>query len=60
MDCCHLPLPVMNRYFKQVTPPKATMDSESWEHSLNKLNKLKKNGCKILVIEYNPIDNHLT
>jgi hypothetical protein len=53
----HLPLLVMNEHLKQVTPPKATMDSENWEHSLNKLTKFKKNGCKIFVIEYNPIDN---
>jgi hypothetical protein len=45
----------MNGYFKQVTPPKATTDSESWEHLLNKLSEFKKNGCKIYVIEYNPI-----
>ncbi len=48
----------MNGYFKQVTPPKVTMDLETWEHSLHKLNKFKKNGCKIFVYEYNPIDNH--
>jgi hypothetical protein len=48
----------MNGYFKQVTPPKATSDSESREHSLNKLTEFKKNGCKMFVIEYNPIDNH--
>jgi hypothetical protein len=57
MEHYHLPLPVMNRYVKQVTPPKATMDSESWEHSFNKLNEFKKNGCKIFAIEYDPIDN---
>ncbi len=57
MDCYHLPLQVMNGYFKQVKPPKANTDSESWEHSLNKLNEFKKNGCKIFVIEYNPINN---
>ena len=57
MDHYHLPLLVMDGYFKQVNPPKATTDLESREHSLNKLNKFKKNGCKIFVIEYNPIDN---
>ncbi len=57
MDCYHLCLPVMNGYFKQITPPKATTDSESWDHLLNKLNKFKKNGCKIFVIEYNPTNN---
>jgi hypothetical protein len=41
MDCYHLPLPVMNGCFKQVTPPKATSDLESWEHSLNKLTKFQ-------------------
>ncbi len=29
MDCYHLPLLAMNGYFKQVTPPKATSDSEN-------------------------------
>jgi hypothetical protein len=46
----------MNGYFKQVTPPKATSDSESQEHSLNILTEFKKNGCKMFVIEYNPMD----
>jgi hypothetical protein len=57
MECCHLPLLAMNGCFKQVTPPKAITDSESWEHSLNKFNEFKKNGCKIFVIEYGAIDN---
>jgi hypothetical protein len=57
MDHYHLPLPVMNGYFKQVTPPKATSDSENQEHLLNKLTKFKKNGCRMLVIEYNPMNN---
>jgi hypothetical protein len=57
MDHYHLPLPVMNGYFKQVTPSKATSDSESHEHSLNKLTKFKKNSCKMFVIKYNPIEN---
>jgi hypothetical protein len=57
MDCYDLPLPVMNGYFKQVTPPKATRDSESQEHSLNKLTEFKKNGCKMFIIEYDPMDN---
>jgi hypothetical protein len=57
MDHYHLPLPIMNVYFKQVTPPKATSDLESGEYLLNKLTKFKKNGCKIFVIEYNPIDD---
>jgi hypothetical protein len=52
-----LPLPIMNGYFKQVTPPKAPSDSESKEHSLNKISELKKNGYKMFVIEYDPIDN---
>ncbi len=30
---------------------------ESGEYLLNKLTKFKKNGCKIFVIEYNPVDN---
>jgi hypothetical protein len=47
----------MNGYFKQVTPPKAPSDSESKEHSLNKISEFKKNGCKMFVIEYDPIDN---
>jgi hypothetical protein len=36
MDWYHLPLPVMNGYFKQVTLPKAISDSESGEYLLNK------------------------
>ena len=47
----------MNGYFKQVTPPKTISDSESRDYSLNKLTEFKKNGCKIFVIEYDPIDN---
>ena len=58
MDCYHLPLPVMNRYFNQVTPPKAISDSESGEYLLSKLTEFKKKGCKIFVIEYDPINNH--
>jgi len=52
-----LPLPIMTGYFKQVTPPKAPSDSESKEHSLNKIPEFKKNGCRMFVIEYDPIDN---
>jgi hypothetical protein len=47
----------MNKYFKQVTPLKAISDSESGEYLLNKLTELRKNGCKIFVIEYSPVDN---
>jgi hypothetical protein len=57
MDGYQLPLLVMNGYFKQVTPPKAISNSESGEYSLNKLTEFKKNGCKIFVIEYDPINN---
>jgi hypothetical protein len=57
MDHYHLPLPVMNGYIKQVTPSKAISDSESGEYLLNKLTEFKKNGCKIFVIEYDPVDN---
>jgi hypothetical protein len=57
MDYYHLPLPVMNGYFKQVTPSKAISDAESGEYLLNILTEFKKNGCKIFVIEYNPVDN---
>ncbi len=39
------------------SPPKAISDSESCEHLLNKLTEFKKNGCKMLVIEYGPIVN---
>ncbi len=48
---------MMNGYFKQVTPPKAPSNSESKEHSLNKIMEYKKNGCKMFVIENDPIDN---
>jgi hypothetical protein len=56
MDCYHLPLSIMNGYFKQVTIPKAISDSENGEYLLNKLTKFKKNSCKIVVIEYNPLE----
>jgi hypothetical protein len=58
MDWYQLPLPVMNGYVKQVTPPKAISNLESGKYSLIKLTELKKNGCKIFVIEYDPIGNH--
>jgi hypothetical protein len=57
MDCYHLPLPVTNGYFKQVTPPKAISDLESGESLLNELTEFKKNGCMIFVIEYGPLNN---
>ncbi len=57
MDWYQLPLPVINGYFKQVTPPKAISDSESGKYLLNKLTDFKKNDCKIFVIEYDPINN---
>jgi hypothetical protein len=57
MDRYQLPLPVMNGYFKQVTPPKTISNLESGDYLLNKLAELNKNGCKIFVIEYDPIDN---
>ena len=47
MDCYHLPLLVINGYFKQVTPPQTFSDSESGNYSLNKLIEFKNNGCKI-------------
>jgi hypothetical protein len=47
----------MNRYFKQVTPPKASSASESKERSLNKIKEYQKNGCKMFAIKYNPINN---
>jgi hypothetical protein len=53
----HQDLPIMNGYFKQVTPLKASSASESKEHSLNKIKEYQKNGCKMFVIEYNPINN---
>ena len=57
MDRYHLPLPIMNGYFKQVTPPKTISDLESGNYSLNKLTEFKKNRRKIFVIEYDPINN---
>jgi hypothetical protein len=49
---------MMNKYFKQVTPPKTISDSESGEFLLNKLTEFKKNDCKIFGIEYNPVNKH--
>jgi hypothetical protein len=57
MNQYQLPLPVMNRYLNQVTPPKTISNSESGNYLLNKQTKFKKNDCKIFVIEYDPIDN---
>jgi hypothetical protein len=57
MNQYHQDLPVMNGYFKQVTPPKASSAPENKEHSLNKIKEYQKNGCKMFIIEYNPIDN---
>jgi hypothetical protein len=54
MDPYHLPLPIMNGYFKQVTPPKAISDLESGEYLLNKLMEFKKNGCKFLSLNTTP------
>ena len=56
MDWYQILLPVMNGYFKQVTPPKTISDSKCGNYLLNKLTEFKKNGCKIFVIEYDPID----
>jgi hypothetical protein len=53
----HQDIPIMNGYFKQVTPPKASSASESKEHSLNKINEYQKKECKMFVIKYDPIDN---
>ncbi len=58
MDCYHLPLPIMNGYFKQVNPPKAISDLESGKYLINKLTEFKMNCCKIFVIEYDPVDSH--
>jgi hypothetical protein len=57
MDWYQILLPVMNGYFKQVTPPKTISDSKCGNYLLNKLTEFKKNGCKIFVIEYDPINN---
>jgi hypothetical protein len=57
MNLYHQDLPIMNGYFKQVTPPKASSASESKGHSLDKIKEYQKNRCKMFVIEYNPIDN---
>jgi hypothetical protein len=57
MNRYHQDLPIMNGYFKQVTPPKASSASESKEHSLNKIKEYQKNGCKMFVIKYDPIDD---
>jgi hypothetical protein len=54
MDWYQLPLPVVNGYFKQVTPPKAISNSESGEYLLNKLIEFKKNGCNFLSLNMTP------
>ncbi len=55
MDRYHLPLPVMNGYFKQATPPKATMDSESKEHhSINSMN-IRRMAARYLSLNTTPL-----
>jgi hypothetical protein len=57
MNQYHQDLPIMNGYFKQVTPLKASSASESKERSLNKIKEYQKNGCKMFVIKYDSINN---
>ncbi len=52
-----MPLPLLNGYYKQATPPKASTYSESLENSLNKNKEYMQNGCKLFHLEYNPADN---
>jgi hypothetical protein len=57
MEQCDMPLPLLNGYYKQATPPKASSYSESLENSLNKNKEYMKNGCRLFHLEYNPADN---
>jgi hypothetical protein len=52
-----MPLPVLNVYYKQATPPKASSYSESLENSLNKNMEYMQNGCRLFHLEYDPADN---
>ncbi len=51
-----MPLPLLNGYYKQATPPKASSYSESLENSLNKNNEYMQNRCRLFHLEYNPAD----
>ncbi len=57
MEQCDMPLPLLNDYYKQATPPKASSYSESLEKSLNKNKEYMQNRCKLFHLEYDPADN---
>ncbi len=57
MERRDMPLPLLNGYYKQATPPKVSLYSESLENSLNKNKEYMQNGCKLFHLEYDPADN---
>jgi hypothetical protein len=57
MERCNMPLPLLNGYYKQATPPKASLYSESLENLINKNMEYMQNGCKLFHLEYDPADN---
>ncbi len=48
---------LFKRYFKQATAPKASIQSESKETSLNKNKEYMENSCQLFHLEYDPADN---
>ena len=52
-----MPLPLLNGYCKQATPPKASSYSKSLENSLNKNKEYMHNGCRLFHLEYNLADD---
>ena len=52
-----MPLPLLNGYYRQSTPPKAPTHSQELENSLNKNKEFMQNGCRIFHLEYDPSEN---
>jgi hypothetical protein len=52
-----MPLPLLNGYYRQATPPKAPTHSQGLENSLNKNKEFMQNGCRIFHLEYDPSEN---
>ncbi len=57
MACRDMPLPLLNGYYNQATPPKAPTHSKGLENSLNKNKEFTQNGCRLFHLKYDPSDN---
>jgi hypothetical protein len=57
MERRDMPLPLLNGYYKQATPPKASSYSKSLENSLNKNNEYMQKGCRLFHLKYDPAEN---